>query len=330
MGFRVLKPGLLTTVQDLGRFGYQSQGFSVGGAMDARSLKLANLLLDNPEGEAALEITLLGPELEFTGPAFVAVTGGDFSPALNGESVPMYAALRIRKGDVLSFGGARTGTRGYIAFAGGLDVPVVMGSRSTHLRSRVGGFHGRKLAAGDLVELRAGRARLPFLRARRLPPPDYEKDDGVLRVVPGPQDGLFTREGLETFLRSEYTVTAESDRMGCRLDGPAVAAAGGTDILSDGTVFGAVQVPPSGKPIVLLADRQTAGGYAKIAAVITADLPRLVQKRMDQKIRFRAVTVEQAQELLLREERELDRLRRRLRHPLRGFWGTGSSCRGKG
>ena len=242
----------------------------------------------------------------------------------------MYAALRIRKGDVLSFGGARTGTRGYIAFAGGLDVPVVMGSRSTHLRSRVGGFHGRKLAAGDLVELRAGRARLPFLRARRLPSPDYEKDDGVLRVVPGPQDGLFTREGLETFLRSEYTVTAESDRMGCRLDGPAVAAAGGTDILSDGTVFGAVQVPPSGKPIVLLADRQTAGGYAKIAAVITADLPRLVQKRPDQKIRFRAVTVEQAQELLLREGRELDRLRRRLRHPLRAFFGSGSSCRGKG
>lgn len=322
MGFRVLKPGLLTTVQDLGRFGYQSQGFSVGGAMDARSLKLANLLLDNPEGEAALEITLLGPELEFTGPAFIAVTGGDFSPTLNGESVPMYAALRIRKGDVLSFGGARTGTRGYIAFAGGLDVPVVMGSRSTHLQSRVGGFHGRKLAAGDLVEIRGGRGRLPFLRARRLPPPDYEKDDGVLRVVLGPQDGLFTREGLETFLRSEYTVTAESDRMGCRLDGPPVAASGPTDILSDGTVFGAVQVPASGKPIVLLADRQTAGGYAKIAAVITADLPRLVQKRPDQKIRFRAVTVEQAQELLLREERELDRLRRRLRNPLRVFFGS--------
>lgn len=325
MGFRVLKPGLLTTVQDLGRNGYQSQGFSVGGAMDARSLRLANLLLDNPEREAALEMTLLGPELEFTAPTFVSVTGGDFSPALNGKPAPMYAALRIRKGDVLSFGGARTGTRGYIAFAGGLDVPVVMGSRSTNLKSRVGGFHGRKLAAGDLVEERACRTHLPFLRARRLPPPDFEQDDGVLRVIMGPQDGLFTREGIETFLHSEYTVTAESDRMGCRLDGPAVAAAGATDILSDGTVFGAVQVPASGKPIVLLADRQTAGGYAKIAAVITADLPRLVQKRMDQKIRFSEITVEQAQELLLQEARELDRLRRRIHNPLRRLFGGNPS-----
>ena len=319
MGFRVLKPGLLTTLQDLGRNGYQSQGFSVGGAMDTRSLKVANLLLDNTEGEAALEITLLGPELEFTADTFVAVTGGDFSPALNGQPVPVYAALRIRKGDILSFGGAKTGTRGYIAFAGGLDVPVVMGSRSTNLKSRVGGFHGRKLEAGDLVEERTIRSRLPFLRVRRLPPPDYDQDDGVLRVILGPQDQIFTREGIETFLHSEYTVTAESDRMGCRLDGPPVAAAGATDILSDGTVFGAVQVPASGKPIILLADRQTAGGYAKIASIITADLPRLVQKRMDQKIRFREVTVKQAQELLLREARELKRLRRRIHNPLRVF-----------
>lgn len=319
MGFRVLKGGLLTTVQDGGRTGYQSQGFSVGGAMDLRAFRTANLLLDNPENAAALEITLLGPELEFTSPTYIAVTGGDFSPTLNGNPVPMYAALRIRKGDVLKFGGARTGTRGYIAFSGGLDVPVVMGSRSTSLTGRIGGFQGRKLQAGDELNERTPRRFLPFLRSRRLSPPDSAADDGVLRVIPGPQDDLFTREGMETFLSAEYTVTGESDRMGCRLDGPAVTAKGATDILSDGTAFGAVQVPSSGKPIVLLADRQTAGGYAKIATVISVDIPRLVQKRMDDKIRFSAVTVQEAQALLLREERGFRRMKKQIHNPFRGL-----------
>ena len=319
MGFRVLKGGLLTTVQDAGRTGYQSQGFSVGGAMDLRAFRTANLLLDNPENAAVLEITLLGPELEFTSPTYIAVTGGDFSPTLNGNPVPMYAALRIRKGDVLKFGGARTGTRGYIAFSGGLDVPVVMGSRSTSLTGRIGGFQGRKLQAGDELNERLPRRFLPFLRSRQLSPPDPAADNGVLRVIPGPQDDLFTREGMETFLSAEYTVTGESDRMGCRLDGPAVTAKGATDILSDGTAFGAVQVPSSGKPIVLLADRQTAGGYAKIATVISVDIPRLVQKRMDEKIRFSAVTVQEAQALLLREERSFRQMKKQIHNPFRGL-----------
>ena len=319
-GFTVLKGGLLTTVQDAGRPGFQGQGIPAGGAMDLRAFRLANLLLGNPADEAALEMTLLGPELEFTSPTYVAVTGGDFTPRLNGAPVPMYAALRVRKGDVLSFGGARTGTRGYVAFAGLLDVPPVLGSRSTALLPGLGGYKGRKLQPGDRLEERADPKRLHGLRSRRLPPPDYDRDDGVLRVVLGPQDRLFTRRGLETFLNEEYTVTGESDRMGMRLDGPAIEARGTTDILSDGTAPGAVQVPTGGKPIVLLSDRQTTGGYAKIAVVATVDIPRLVQARMGRKIRFRAVSVQEARQLLLQEARELERLRERFRATRRRFF----------
>ena len=149
MGIRVLKGGMLTTVQDLGRTGYQSQGFSVAGVMDVRSFKIANLLLDNPENEAVLEMTLIGPTLEFTSATIIAITGGDFQPQVNGEPVPMYTALYMNKGDILKFGSARTGSRGYIAFSSYLDIPVVMGSRCTNMKSGIGGFKGRKLQAGE-------------------------------------------------------------------------------------------------------------------------------------------------------------------------------------
>jgi len=315
MGFRVIKGGMLTTVQDFGRSGYQSQGFSVGGAMDVRSFKLANLLLDNPENEAALEITLIGPVLEFTADTIIAITGGDFSPKLNGESVAMYTAVYIRKGDVLSFGSARTGTRCYVAFSGYLDIPVVMGSRCTSLKSGIGGFKGRRLEAGDYVGERIKRRYLPFFLSRKLPPADYDNDNGVLRVVMGPQDNLFSKQGVETFLHSEYTVTGDFDRMGCRLEGPIIAPKNTSDIISDGIALGAVQVPSAGKPIILLSDRQTTGGYAKIATVISVDIPRLVQKKTDQKIRFQAVSVREAQELYLREIKELERMRKEIHTP---------------
>ena len=185
MGFRVLKGGMLTTVQDFGRSGFQSQGFSVGGAMDVRSFKIANLLLDNPENEAELEITLIGPILEFTADTIIAITGGDFSPKLNDEPVPMYTAVYVRKGDVLSFGSARTGTRCYVAFSGYLNVPVVMGSRCTSLKSGIGGFKGRRLEAGDYISERIKRRYLPFFLSRKLKAPDFDEDNGVLRVVMG-------------------------------------------------------------------------------------------------------------------------------------------------
>lgn len=317
MGIRILKGGMLTTVQDLGRNGYQSQGFSVAGVMDVRSFKIANLLLDNPENEAVLEITLIGPTLEFTSATIIAITGGDFEPTVNGEPVPMYTALYINKGDILKFGSARTGSRGYIAFSSYLEIPVVMGSRCTNMKSSLGGFKGRKLMAGDYINFRIKRRYLPFFLSRKLDLNEFDQMSAELRVVMGPQDDKFSRQGVETFLNSEYTVTSDFDRMGCRLEGPFIAPKESSDIISDGISFGSIQVPSHGKPIILLSDRQTTGGYAKIATVASVDIPKLVQRKTDHKIRFRAISVQEAQRLCLEEMKELDAMRKAIHQPCR-------------
>lgn len=317
MGIRILKGGMLTTVQDLGRNGYQSQGFSVAGVMDVRSFKIANLLLDNPENEAVLEFTLIGPTLEFTSATIIAITGGDFQPTINGEPAPMYTALYMNKGDILKLGSARTGSRGYIAFSSYLDIPVVMGSRCTNLKSSLGGFKGRKLQAGDYINFRIKRRYLPFFLSRTLDLDEFDQEEAELRVVMGPQDDLFSKQGLQTFLNSEYVVTSDFDRMGCRLEGPFIAPKKTSDIISDGIAFGSVQVPSQGKPIVLLSDRQTTGGYAKIATVASVDIPKLVQRKTDHKIRFRAITVQEAQQLIQDEMRELDEMRKQIHKPCR-------------
>ena len=300
----------MTTVQDLGRYGFQSQGINVGGVMDVRSFRIANLLLDNPENEAALEITLIGPTLQFTSDVIIAITGGDFQPTLNGEPVPMYTAVYVHKEDILKFGSALTGSRCYVAFSSYLKAPTVMGSRSTNLKSHFGGFKGRKLMDGDYIEFRIRRRYLPFFLSRTVKPDEFEEGCEMIRVVMGPQDDMFTKEGIRTFLNNEYTVTAEFDRMGCRLDGPVITTKHGSDIISDGIAFGSIQVPAHGKPIILLADHQTTGGYAKIATVISVDLPKLAQKKTDQKIRFQAVTVQEAQKLLRRQEKDLNEIRK--------------------
>lgn len=315
MGIRILKAGMLTTVQDLGRNGYQSQGFSVAGVMDVRSFKIANLLLDNPENEAVLEFTLIGPTLEFTSATIIAITGGDFQPTINGEPAPMYTAIYMNKGDILKFGSARTGSRGYIAFSSYLDIPVVMGSRCTNLKSKIGGFKGRKLQADDYIGFRIKRRYLPFFLSRKLEPENFDQDNAILRVVMGPQDSKFSKQGIETFLTSEYTVTSEFDRMGCRLDGNYIAPKETSDIISDGIAFGSIQVPAHGKPIILLADRQTTGGYAKIATVASVDIPKLVQRKTDHKIRFEAITVQEAQALYLKEQKQLDKMRKIIHKP---------------
>lgn len=315
MGIRVLKPGMLTTVQDLGRAGYQSQGFSVAGVMDVRSFKIANLLLDNPENEAVLEFTLIGPTLEFTSDTIIAITGGDFQPTVNDEPVPMYTALYMHKGDILKFKSARTGSRGYIAFSSYLDIPVVMGSRCTNMKSQLGGFKGRKLMADDFIRFRIKRRYLPYFLSRKLTPEDFDQDETIIRVVMGPQDDMISKQGIDTFLNSEYTVTSDFDRMGCRLEGPFIAPKTTSDIISDGIAFGSIQVPSHGKPIILLSDRQTTGGYAKIATVVSVDIPKIVQRKTDHKIRFKAVTVEEAQKLFVDAMHELDDMREIIHQP---------------
>ena len=301
MGIRILKGGMMTTVQDLGRYGYQSQGFSVAGVMDVRSFKIANLLLDNPENEAVLEITLIGPTLEFTSATIIAITGGDFQPTINGEPAPMYTALYMNKGDVLKFGSARTGSRGYIAFSSYLDIPVVMGSRCTNLKSGLGGFKGRKLEADDYIGFRIKRRYLPFFLSRKLDMDEFDQTEATLRVVMGPQDGMFSKQGIQTFLGSEYTVTNEFDRMGCRIEREPIEHVGDGNINTDGISVGSIQVPTNGKPIIMLSDRQSTGGYAKIGTVISVDLAKIAQAQPGQKVRFVNVSLDLAQDLYIRE-----------------------------
>lgn len=298
MSITVLNPGLLTTVQDLGRMGYQQFGVSVSGVMDPRAAAIGNILVGNPQGEAVLECTLMGPQLKFETDEVIAVTGGDLSPTLDGQPVPTYAALAVKAGQTLRFGAPKAGCRAYIAFAGGLDIPLVMGSRSTYMKAAIGGFEGRKLQKGDALGLRAPVAGYANLHQRAIAPEFVPRPVYTLRVVLGPQDDAFTPEGVATFLGSEYTVTNEFDRMGCRMDGPAIQHKNGGDIISDGIAFGAIQVPGSGKPILMGADRQTTGGYTKIATVISADFRLLAQLKAGDKVRFEAVSVQAAQQAL--------------------------------
>ncbi|NLG24445.1 MAG: biotin-dependent carboxyltransferase family protein [Clostridiales bacterium] len=314
MGIRVLSGGLFTTVQDLGRVGWQQFGFAQSGAMDARALQTANILVGNARGEAGLEIALMGPTIEFTAEGAIALTGADLQPLLGGAPMPMYRAVRVAPGDVLSFQYLQSGCRAYLAFAGGLDVPLVMGSRSTQASCALGGFQGRKLAAGDEIAFRAP-AMPPDMARRTAEPAPLGDDPATLRVVLGPQADAFSPRGIRTFLNGEYALTPDFDRMGCRLDGPPIEHAAGADITSDGIANGAIQVPAHGQPIVLLADRQTTGGYAKIATVISADLPIIAQRRAGQAVRFAAVSVDRARNLAIAERRALDRLDRRLNRP---------------
>lgn len=317
MGIRILKAGMLTTVQDLGRTGYQSQGFPVSGVMDRRSFTIANLLIDNLENEPVLEFTLIGPTLEFTADTIIAITGGDFQPTINGEAAPMYTALYIHKGDILKFGSALTGSRGYISFSCYLQIPVVMGSRCTNMKCSIGGFKGRQLQDGDYISFRIKRKYLRYFLSRKLNLNEFDQEEALLRVVMGPQDDRFTKEGIATFLSEEYTVTSDFDRMGCRLEGPFIASKNGSDIISDGIALGSVQVPSHGKPIILLADRQTTGGYAKIATVASVDIPKLVQRKTDHKIRFKAITVQEAQALYREELEEFNEMRKKIHRPCR-------------
>ena len=315
MGILFEKSGLFTTVQDLGRTGYQKSGFSVSGVMDRRSFMIANLLVDNPENEAVIEFSMVGPTIRFTSDTIIAMTGGKFSPKLNGKPIHMYAAVYVHKGDLMEIGFAETGCWGYLAISSRLDVKNVMGSRSTNTKCSVGGFHGRKIEKNDQIWFRAKKRYLPYFLSRHLEPDDFGKEEVDIRVVMGPQEDAFTKKGIKTFLTEEYTVTADADRMGYRLEGPHIAHKGSADIISDGIPFGAIQVPSHGKPIIMLADRQTTGGYTKIATVIGVDIPKLVQRKPGNKIRFYPVSVKTAQELYRQEIKEFDEMRNKIHHP---------------
>lgn len=314
MSIRVISGGLLTTVQDAGRVGYQEFGVPVSGAMDHRAMAVANLLVDNDENEAVLEVTFMGPKLVFTKDNCICITGGDLRPTLDGQAAPIYKAFAVKAGQTLAFIGPKTGCRAYIAFAGGLDLEPAMGSRSTYLKAKIGGYKGRKLDKDDEIAFRNPVCELPRLASRFITPPEYPVTH-MLRVVMGPQDDMFTEEGVKTFLSAEYTVTPQADRMGCRLDGEIVKHVKDGNIISDGISFGAVQVPSEGKPIIMLADRQTVGGYTKIATVISADLPAIAQAKPGEKVKFSKVSVKAAQQAYLADKRWLAALKAALALP---------------
>jgi antagonist of KipI len=276
-GVVVLKPGMLTTVQDLGRWGLQASGVPVAGPMDPLSHRVANRLCGNDDARATLEVTVIGPDLQFDEEAVVAIAGGEFQPRVDGAAVETRGPIEVKAGARLSLGPRVRGARAYVAVAGGFDVEPVLASRATSLIARMGPFGGRALAAGDRLPLAGNRARrLDQLRnALQLGRPHMVLPDGGarLRVMWGPQDHLFADAARDALTSGRYIVTPQSNRMGYRLEGPQLAHRGSADILSDATPLGTLQVPGSGLPILLMADRQTAGGYPKIATVITADLP---------------------------------------------------------
>ena len=298
MSMEIIRPGLMSTIQDLGRFGYQASGFAPTGACDSLSMKRANALVGNAPGEAVLEMMLLGITAKFHTACVIALTGADMTPKINGFSVENGTAIRVSAGDTLELSGTRGGMCCYLAVSGGFDVPVIMGSRSTGIRFALGGYNGRRLAAGDRLQLRAPVPDLPNFQCRRLTTMPVFSKHVVLRAIPGPQDAMFSESELKAFFSRPYSVTNATDRMGIRLEGEPLIPKKTSDIISDGTVFGAIQVPSGGQPIILMADRQTTGGYAKIATVITADLPRAAQMTPGCTVRFMRVTIDQAQDIL--------------------------------
>jgi antagonist of KipI len=306
--FAVRNPGPMTTVQDLGRPAFLDRGVPLSGALDPFACRVANLLVGNPEGAAVLEITVLGPTLEVLAPADIALTGAEMGMTINQAPVRGWRTLRVNPGDVIRIPKAVNGCRGCLAVTGGIDVPPMMGSRSTFVRAKIGGVEGRGLIKGDILRRGAGSL---LESPRELPDgwiPQYPREI-ALRALPGPQDDAF-REGIGAFFGASYEVTEQSDRMGCRLRGAAVHRDAGSpeSIVTEPTMPGNVQVPADGQPIILLVE-QTSGGYAKIATVITADLSNVAQAMPGNTVRFERVTPENAHRLYRERQEKLQQIR---------------------
>ncbi|GAB7387938.1 5-oxoprolinase subunit PxpC [Bacillaceae bacterium] len=326
MALKIIRPGLHSSIQDLGRYGYQKYGVGTSGAMDSFALRTANLLVGNEEGEAAIEMTLIGPAVRWEADALMAITGGDLSPTIDGHPVPLWRPVYVKKGSVLRFGACRSGCRAYLAVAGGFALPEEMGSRSTYLRAGIGGYRGRALREGDVLpwgtptpqglslmrRLARAALSLPFsatdwyVSCELLP--GYAENP-MIRVMRGNQFDCFTAESRNDFFRHPFQVTPQSDRMGYRLRGPSLQLSDPLEMVSEAVANGTIQVPPDGNPIILLADRQTTGGYPKIAQVATVDLPVIAQVKPGEKIRFQEISLQEAEELHWAREKDMEWLK---------------------
>ncbi len=323
---RVIQPGLFTTIQDLGRVGYQKYGVVVGGAMDLFACRVTNLLVGNEPTAAVLEATLLGPTLQFDKDLLIALGGADLSPTLDGEPLPLWRPIYVRAGSILRFGKSRFGCRLYLAVAGGFDLPYILDSYSTYVRGKFGGLSGRALQSGDELPVKIDETHQWMWRDRwaatngrsfvvgersihRRIFPHYQRNP-VIRFIRGRQYDWFDQKSKQRLIESGYRVSPQSDRMGYRLEGEALSLEKPREMLSEAVTFGTIQVPKDGQPIVLMADRQTTGGYPKIAQVIYVDLPVLAQVKPGETVRFAEVSKEEAEELYLNQETALRILQR--------------------
>jgi len=310
----VARSGFLTSVQDVGRTGFREFGVSAGGALDPFALRVANLLVGNDEAAAGLEITFGGLQLHFQEERIVAWCGGEFDVRVGSTALPVGHAALVRAGDELKFGRSEIGCRAWLAISGGINVPIVLSSRSTDLRANFGGFNGRALRDGDVLPLVQKPRSTPAAAgiSSWTAPHDWvspAKHEPTLRFVRGVDWNRFSASTLQHFMNELFAVSSDSDRMGVRLDGPELKREDNVDLISEAVAPGTIQVPPSGKPILLLGDCQTIGGYPKIAHVITVDLGIAAQLRAGDRVRFSEVSLADAHHLLLEREREFDRFR---------------------
>ena len=299
----VIKPGLLTTVQDLGRFGHQAAGVPVAGPMDAFSHRLANQLVANDPDAATLEVTLIGPELEIDTDTTMAIAGAHFDVWCDDRPLPMAASFRVTPGQRVRFGKRIQGARAYIGVAGGVQAPPILGSRATHLVSAMGGHGGRALVAGDRLSIIASMKADPIRKAVGLTLPTSGR--ARVRVMPGPQADWFHADALRAVSGVSFRISPRSNRMGYRLEGPPLARLRHHELISEPVCMGAIQVPGAGEPILLMADRQTAGGYPKIGHVISADLPLAGQLAPGDFLEFVTCTRQEAVGALIARERQL-------------------------
>lgn len=326
MSITVLTPGILTTVQDLGRYGYQKNGVIVSGAMDTYAMRLSNIMIGNDENEGVLEITLIGPSLSIAKGNLISITGANLSPTINGKKVPMGRPIYLKKDATLKFGRCISGCRCYLSVAGGFNVPIIMGSKSTYLRAKLGGKDGRALLKNDVLELgRKSELSLNIIKklvelngdesfiAPKWYIKDYvshNSDTTVIRVFEDRQFKNANEQIINEFFNCLFSIDTKSDRMGYRLNGPKIIFKENIEMISEEVSFGTIQIPPDGNPIILLADRATAGGYPKIAHVISCDIQKLVQLKPSDKVKFKKITLVEAESLHLRREKYIEELKK--------------------
>jgi antagonist of KipI len=321
----IKKPGLLTSFHDLGRYGYQQYGVIASGSMDQAAHRISNIIVGNDENEATMEITLSGPTLEFNGDALISICGADLSPSINGKIVKPWRPVYVEKGSILTFGKCKHGCRSYLAVAGGYDIPDIMGSTSTYLRAGIGGWNGRALQAEDQIHLKApgvlaGRIKAAITKqsSQAFIEADWTVAGNALpkyrinpeiRVTKGREYDLFDNFSIYEFLHSRFKITSHSDRMGYRLEGSKLTLKESSELISEPVRFGTIQVPAEGNPIVLLADRQTTGGYPKIAEIASVDLPLVAQSKPGEHLSFRLISLAEAQTLFLEHEVNIKRIK---------------------